>query len=146
MIWTKLTRTDAVFSRACSAVLYCAGFWIFRYTGKIPKKYIKNQRSGSFRQSKGGHRAARGQPGGCLAQPSSWPRHLPSWVGPTPPGALLWPYLFSYGETPEEEPLFTSTSRSRRNPLFFLGELIWRLNWPSVRGNHRHHHLSITPP
>src|SRR3954471_17770204 len=39
MIWTKLTRTDAVFSRATSAVLFCAGFWIFRYAGKIPKKY-----------------------------------------------------------------------------------------------------------
>src|ERR1043165_6037560 len=30
-----------------------------------------------------------------------------------------------------------------------LGELIWRLLWPPVRGNHRHRHhhrLSITPP
>ena len=37
MIWTKLTRNDAVFSRASSDVLYCAGFLIFRYAGKIPK-------------------------------------------------------------------------------------------------------------
>src|SRR3954471_10536758 len=51
---------------------------------------------------KGGHRAARGQPGGCLARPSSWPRHLPSWVGPTPPGAL-------------DGPLFILPSRIRRN-------------------------------
>src|SRR3954462_9705121 len=83
IIWTKLTRTDAVFSRATSVVFFCAGFWIFRYARKIPKNYIKNQRSGSFRRSKGGHRAARGQ---RLARPSSWPRHLPSWVGPTPAG------------------------------------------------------------
>ena len=34
MIWTKLTRTDVVFSRAASAILYCAGLWIFRYAGK----------------------------------------------------------------------------------------------------------------
>ena len=41
MIWTKLTRTDAVFSRATSVVFFCAGFWISRYAGKIRKKYIK---------------------------------------------------------------------------------------------------------
>ena len=55
---------------------------------------------------KGGHRAARGQPGGCLARPSPWPRHLPSWVGPTPPGALLWPYLFSRRRNPVTEVAF----------------------------------------
>src|SRR3954464_9087018 len=48
MIWTKLTRTEGVFSRATRAVFFCAGLWIFWYAGKIPKKYIKNQRSGSF--------------------------------------------------------------------------------------------------
>src|SRR3954470_24479319 len=41
MIRTKLTRTDAVFSRATSVVLYCVGFWIFRYAGKIHKNQIK---------------------------------------------------------------------------------------------------------
>ena len=54
IIWTKLTRTNAVFSRATSAVFFCAGFWIFRYVGKIPKNYIKNQHSRSFREAKGG--------------------------------------------------------------------------------------------
>src|SRR3954463_12688500 len=54
MIWTKLTRTDAVFSRAAGAILYCAGFWIFRYAEKIPKNKIKNQRSGSFWETKEG--------------------------------------------------------------------------------------------
>src|SRR3954470_8400445 len=96
----KLTRTDAVFSRATSAVFFYAGFWIFRYAGKIPKKYIKNQRSGSFHRK--GPEGNQGKPGGCLARPSSWPRHLPSWVGPTPPGALLCP-------------LFILLSRKRRN-------------------------------
>src|SRR4051812_8482246 len=41
MIWAKLTRTDAVFNRAASAVLYSPGFWIFRYAGKILKNQIK---------------------------------------------------------------------------------------------------------
>src|SRR3954471_9606289 len=52
IIWTKLTRTDVVFSRAISVVFFCADFWIFRYAGKIPKFFIKNQRSGSFRDAK----------------------------------------------------------------------------------------------
>src|SRR3954467_14065720 len=68
MIWTKLTRTDAIFSRAASAVLLCAGFWIFRYARKIPRNYIKNKRSGSFRQAKGGpqgSQAAPRRPGGA---------------------------------------------------------------------------------
>src|ERR1041384_1158328 len=56
---------------------------------------------------KGSHRAARGQPGGCLARPSPWPRHLPSWVGPTPPGAL-------------DGPLFILPSRKRRNRSRFF--------------------------
>src|ERR1044071_5782194 len=56
----KLTRTDAVFSRATSVVFFCAGFWIFRYAGKIPKIYIKNQRSESFRKSKGGPQGSQG--------------------------------------------------------------------------------------
>src|SRR4051812_41681326 len=55
---------------------------------------------------KGGHRAASGQPGGCLARPTSWPRHLPSWVGPTPPGAL-------------HGPLFILPWRKRRNRSCF---------------------------
>src|SRR3954471_9368571 len=94
LIWTKLTRTDTVFSRATSDVFFCAGFWIFRYTGKIHKNYIENQRSRSFDDAKGGHRAARGHPEGCMARPSPWPRHTPSWVGPTPLGALPSPYFY----------------------------------------------------
>src|SRR3954471_12864697 len=106
MIWTKLTRTDTVFSRATSAVLYCAGFWIFRYVGKSPKNQIKNQRPGSFDDAKGGHRAARGHPEGCVARPTPWPRHKPSWVGPTPPGALPWPYLFTRRGNSKTEVVF----------------------------------------
>src|SRR4051812_39129107 len=107
MIWTKLTRTDAVFSRATSAVFFCAGFWIFRYARKIPKIYIKNQRSESFSRSKGGPQgsqgAARRMPGTAqlLAVPPA------SWVGPTPPGAL-------------HGPLFILPSRKRQNRSRFF--------------------------
>src|SRR4051812_28837535 len=62
MIWTKITRTDDVFSRATSVVFFCAGFWIFRYAGKIPKNYIKNQSSRSLASSKGGPQGSQGGP------------------------------------------------------------------------------------
>ena len=84
---------------------------------------------------KGGHRAARGQPGGCLARPSPWPRHLPSWVGPTPPGDLPWPLFILPSRKRRNRSRFFDLRRgAAANPLFFLGELIWRLNWPPVRG------------
>src|SRR3954467_14574245 len=67
IIWTKLTRTDAVFSRATSVVFFCAGFWIFRYAGKIHEKYIKNQRSRSFDDAKGGPQGSQGAL--CMARP-----------------------------------------------------------------------------
>src|SRR3954471_4489171 len=78
MIWTKLTRTNVVLSRAASAVLYCAGFWIFRYAGKIPKNQIKNQRSGSFRETEGGPQGSQGAPrrAGGAAYPLATPPSL----------------------------------------------------------------------
>src|SRR3954470_3666228 len=94
MIWTKLTRTDVVFNRATSVVFFCAGFWIFRYAGKIHKKYIKISILEASTMPKGGHRAARGHPEGCVARPRPWPHQGPSWVGPTPTSVLLLPYLF----------------------------------------------------
>src|SRR3954468_17510044 len=35
MIWTKLTRTNVVFSKAACMVLLCAGKWIFKYLRKF---------------------------------------------------------------------------------------------------------------
>src|SRR4051812_19182769 len=81
MIWTKLTRTDAIFSRATSADFFCPGFWIFRYAGKIPKTYIKNQRSRSFVSANGGHMAARCTQKGPWRGPAPGrARHPPGWV------------------------------------------------------------------
>src|ERR1041384_1207404 len=131
----KLTRTDDVFSRATSVVFFCAGFWIFRYAGKIPKNYIKNQRSGSFRGTKGGPQGSQGAARRVLgaAQPLAAPPALLG--GSYTPWCPTWTPIYSpIEETSKQESLFPSTPRSRRNPLFFSGELIWRLNWPPVRG------------
>src|ERR1043165_9375608 len=153
MIWTKLTRTDAVFSRATSAVFFCAGFWIFRYAGKIPKIYIKNQGSGSFRRAKGGPQGSQGAARRVLgtAQLLAAPPALLG--GSHTPWCPTWTPIYSpVEETSKQESLFRSTLRSRRNPLFFPEELIWRLNWPPVRGKSSPsssssplHHPSMTP-
>src|ERR1044071_4659443 len=122
MIWTKLTLTDVVFSRATSAVFFCACFWIFRYAGKIPKNYIKNQRSGSFRQAKGGPQGSQGatRRGPGAAQLLAAP---PPLLGAShPPWARTWTLFYPpVEETSKEESLFRSPLRSRRNPLFFPG-------------------------
>ena len=122
MIWTKLTRTDTVFSRATSVVFFCAGFRIFRYAGKIPKKYIKNQRSRSFTSAKGGEQGSQGVPRRVhgAAQPLAAPGTL---LGgshtPWCPNFAL--FLPPREEIPEQKFFFRSTPRSRRHPLFFLG-------------------------
>ena len=103
---------------------FCAGFWIFRYAGKIQKNILKISVPEASAEPKGGHRAARGQPGGCLARPSSWPRHLPSWVDPIPPGALLWPYLFPHRGNPETEVAFPIYVAELPQPSV----LLWRAN------------------
>src|SRR3954447_16964766 len=97
------------------------------YLGTLEKsqKNIKNQRSGSFRRSKGGPQgsqgAARRVPGAAqlLAAP-------PALLGGshTPWCPKLASIYSPVEETSKQESLFPSTSRSRRNPLFFLGELI----------------------
>ena len=73
---------------------------------KSRKSYIKNQRFGSFRESKGGPQGSQGQPGGCLARPA--PGHAtcpPGWV-PHPLVTYLGPYLFSRRRNPETEVAF----------------------------------------
>src|ERR1043165_518495 len=110
---------------------------VFGYLGTLEKSQkiiLKISIPEASAGPKGGHRPARGQPGGCLARPTPWPRHLPSWVGPTPPGALHWPLFILPSRKRRNRSRFFDLRRSRRNPLFFLGELTWRLNWPPVRG------------
>src|SRR4051812_34060325 len=109
MIWTKLTQTDVVFSRAASVVLLCAGFWIFRYAGKIPKNQKKISVPEGSRRPKEGHRATRGHPGTCVSWlPPGRAIEASRWV-PNP----LVPYLdpiYSLGkETPEQKSFFRST-------------------------------------
>src|SRR3954469_2545444 len=128
MILMKLTRTDAVFSRATSVVFFCAGFWIFRYAGKIPRKYIKNQHSGSFRRSKGGPQGS--QEGAWRGPAPGRATCPPGWV-PHPLVPYFGPYLFSRRGNPEKEVAFSNLRRGATVTLCSSpGELIWRLLWP----------------
>ena len=111
---------------------------------KSQKKYIKNQRSGSFRQSKrgpqGSQGAARRVPG--AAQPLAAPPVLLAWshVPRCPTLALF----ILPTQKPQNRSRFSNLHRGAAATLCSSpGELIWRLLWPPVRGNHR---LSITPP
>src|ERR1041385_3419235 len=134
MIWTKLTRTDAIFNRAASDVSYCAGFWIFRYAGKIHKNQIKNKRSQSFDDSKGGPQGSQGAPRRVwgAAQPLAAPpallggSHTP-WC---PTLALFIPSVRKL----RNRSLFSNLRRGAAASLCSSpGELIWRLLWPPVR-------------
>src|ERR1041385_7385643 len=150
MIWTKLTRTDAVFSRAARVVLYRAGFWIFWYVGKIHKNQIKNQRSRSFDDAKGGPQSSQGAPRRvCGAtQPLVVPPALLG--GSHTPWCPTLALFIPSARKLQKRSRFSDLRRGAAAALCSSpGELIWRLLWPSVRGNHhhRHHHrLSITPP
>src|ERR1041385_8291395 len=91
-IWTKLTRTNDVFSRAVYMVLLCAGKWIFRRLRKFQENSQKIHAPEASTSQKWGQRGPEGP-------------QAPCWRGPTPgrtgrpPGGLpppLVPYLTSY--------------------------------------------------
>ena len=112
MIWTKLTRTNAVFSRAACMVLLCAGKWIFRRSGKLPEKYQKIHAPEGAKSQKWDQRGALGSPGAPSGR-----------LGASP---LLWcptetPIYPRDEETPEHKSFSQFPSRSRRHPLFFSG-------------------------
>ena len=90
MIWTKLTRTDAVFSRAACMVLLCAGKRIFKYLRKIHEKSQKIHAPEGTRSQKRGQRGARGPQAPWWRGPPPGRAGGVAWVGPTSPGALLW--------------------------------------------------------
>src|ERR1041385_1324372 len=113
MIWTKLTRTNAVISRAACMVLLCAGKWIFRRLRKFPEKYQKIHTPEGARSQKWDQRASKGAPGAPW-QGQGWGRAL--W----PPGGLplLWfrteaPIYSHDGETPKHRSFSQFSSRSR---------------------------------
>src|ERR1041385_1028174 len=69
IIWTKLTRTNAVFSRAACLVYLCAGKWIFRRPRKFLENYQKIHAPEEARSQKWDQRGALGAPGALLARP-----------------------------------------------------------------------------
>src|ERR1041385_3122989 len=78
-IWTNLLTQCTpvpvpVF--CCSSI---SGFPLIKSTRKIPGKYRKNQRTGSFAKSPGGARGDPGGPGGHRARPGPWPRQGGAW-------------------------------------------------------------------
>src|ERR1041385_6033069 len=74
MIWTKLTRTNAVFSRAACMVLLCVGKWIFGRLRKFPEKTQKIHAPEGLLCQKWDQRAAKGAPGAPLARPGAGPQ------------------------------------------------------------------------
>ena len=153
MIWTKLTRTDAVFSRAACMVYLCPGKRIFKYLRKIHEKSEKIHAPEGTKCQKWGQRGARGCPGALWARPPG-PRRGVAWVGPTPPGALLCLVFLLTTRKPQIRSSFRSfPSRSRRHPLFFLGRANLEAELASGEGRSSPsssssplHHPSMTSP
>src|SRR4051812_25848337 len=150
MIWTKLTRTNAVFSRAACMVYLCAGKWIFRRPRKFPENSQKMHAPEGARSQKWDQRRALGAPGAPLARPGVGPRHLASWVAPPSSGALPILLFIPVTRKPQNRSRFPSFRRGAAATLCSSSRgLIWRLIWPPKRGDHRHrhhHHHSIPPP
>ena len=129
-------------------VLLCAGLQTFRCLGKFQENSQKIH--GNFYQPEMEPEGSQGAPGGLLARPPPWPRREAAWGGPTPSGALPVPLFLPVTEKAQNGSPFSDLRRGAAATLCSsLGELIWRLFWPPVRGNHRHRHhhrLSIIPP
>src|SRR3954462_7094921 len=83
---------------------------------------------------KGGHRVARGHPEGCMARPNPWSRNLPSWVGPTPPGALPWPYFYHSRGNSRTEVIFPIYVAETPPPSVLLRETNLEAALPSGEG------------
>src|ERR1041385_6524187 len=94
MIWTKLTRTNAVYSRAACMVYLCAGKWIFRRS----RKFLENYQKSTHPKEPGARSGTRGETWGPQAPPwrgQGWGRALwPPGQLPAPPPLV--PYRDSY--------------------------------------------------
>src|ERR1044071_1662673 len=72
--------------------------WVSGYLGTLEKSQkiiLKISIPEASARPKGGHRAARGQPGGCLARPSPCRATCPPGLVPHTLVTYLGPYLFS---------------------------------------------------
>ena len=106
MIWTKLTRTDAVFSRAACMVLLCAGKRIFRYLRKIHEKSQKIHAPEGTRIQKGDQRGTRGAQAPWWRGPPGRAGGGGAWGPRASTDAPLWHIFISRPETLETGTLF----------------------------------------
>ena len=156
MIWTKLTRTDAVFSRAACMVYLCVGKRIFKHLRKIHEKSRKIHAPEETKCQKWGQRGARGCPGALWARPPLGRAgggggrlggaHTP-WC---PTLARIFP---PDAKTPDRKFFRRFSSRSRRHPLFFFGRANLEADLASGEGRSSPsssssplHHPSMTSP
>ena len=121
MSWTKLTRTNTIFSRAACMVLFCAGKWIFGHLRKLPEKLKKIHAPEGARSQKWGQRAVRGP-----QAPVGAAKGGVAPVGRLGDSPLPWcptstPIYSREAKNPKQKSLFQNPSRSRRHPLFLLG-------------------------
>src|SRR3954463_4971300 len=106
MIWTKLTRTNDVFSRAICMVLLCAGKWIFMYIIKYQEKSQKIHAPEGPLCQKWGQRAARGLQAPCWRGPTPVRAGRPPGGVPPPLVPYLGSYFFPWRENPRTEVVF----------------------------------------
>ena len=149
----KLTRTDAVFSRAACMVFSCAGKRNFRYLRKIQEKIQKIHVTGEPWSQKMGQRGATPGPGGQVARPSSWPRHQPAWPGGATPRLSFGWYFYPSRGNPRTEVSFPILVAEPPPPLFFSGRANLEAVLASGEGKSSPsssssplHHPSMSPP
>ena len=154
MIWTKLTRTDAVFSRAACMVYLCAGKRIFKHLRKIHEKSRKIHAPEETKCQKWGQRGARGCPGALWAPPPPWAAPGRRLGGAHTPWCPTLARIFPPdAKTPDQKFFRSFPSRSRRHPLFFLGRANLEAELASGEGRSSPsssssplHHPSMTSP
>src|SRR3954466_13187410 len=111
MIWTKLTRTNDVFSRAVCMVLLCAGKWIFGCLRKFQEKSQKIHAPEGPLCQKWDQWAAKGAPGSPLARLEVGSCPLAPWGPPPSSGSLSKPLFIPVTEKSRNRSRFSNQRR-----------------------------------
>ena len=150
----KLTRTDAVFSRAACMFILCAEKGEFKHLRKIQENSQKIHAPEESGSQKMDQRGATPGPGSQRARPPPWPRPPAAWTGgasPQPP-PFGW-YFYSRRGNPETEVDTQFSVAEPPPPLFFLGRANLGAVLASGEGKSTPssspsplHHPSMSPP